>query len=181
MTAGTSYAALLRAVNLGSHNKVAMGDLRELLADLGFEAPRSLLQSGNLVFRAAGKNPASLERLLERETERRLGLRTKCFVRTGSELRRVIAANPFTEEAAADPSHLLVVFHKGRVPSAGLAALRQAITGCERVAASGREAYLVYPDGIGRSRVTPSLIEKSLGGRGTGRNWNTVLKLASLT
>jgi uncharacterized protein (DUF1697 family) len=63
--------ALLRAVNLGAHNKVAMSDLRDLLDRLGFEEPRSLLQSGSLVLRAARPTGASLERLLETEAERR--------------------------------------------------------------------------------------------------------------
>ena len=74
--------ALLRAVNLGPHNKVAMADLRGLLTRLGFEEPRSLLQSGNLVFRAARPAGASLERLLEMEAEKRLQLRTEFFVRS---------------------------------------------------------------------------------------------------
>ncbi len=73
--------ALLRAVNLGAHNKVAMSDLRDLLSRLGFEEPRSLLQSGNLVFRAARPVGASLESLLETETEKTLHLRTEFFVR----------------------------------------------------------------------------------------------------
>jgi uncharacterized protein (DUF1697 family) len=63
-------------------------------------------------------------------------------------------------------------------PKAGaVKALQAAITGREIVRAHGREAYLVYPDGIGPSKLTHALIEKTLGTRGTGRNWNTVLKL----
>jgi uncharacterized protein (DUF1697 family) len=178
--ASTAYVALLRAVNLGPHNKVAMADLRELLAMLGLADPRTLLQSGNVVFRAPGRTGAALERLLERETAARLGVRTEYFVRSGRELRDLIAANPFPGEAAADPAHLLVVFLKRRVPAGGVAALRAAITGRERIEARGREAYVVYPDGIGRSRVTTALLERAMG-RGTGRNWNTVLKLAELT
>lgn len=181
MAASASYVALLRAVNLGSYNRVSMADLRGLLERLGFDQPRSLLQSGNLVFRAAGRKADGLERLLEEETRRQLGLGTEYFVRSGRELRGVIEANPFPGEAESDPSHLLVVFFKQRLDPARVAALQAAIKGRERVQARGREAYLVYPDGIGRSRVTPAVLEKALGGRGTGRNWNTILKLAELT
>jgi uncharacterized protein (DUF1697 family) len=181
VAASASYVALLRAVNLGSYNKVSMADLRGLLERLGLDQPRSLLQSGNLVFRAAGKEPAALERLLELETERQLGLGTEYFVRTERELRGVIDANPFPDEALGDPAHLLVVFFKQRLEPARVSALQAAIKGRERVQAHGREAYVVYPDGIGRSRVAGAVLEKALGGRGTGRNWNTILKLAELT
>ena len=181
MPGSTVYIALLRAVNLGAYNKVAMADLRQMLERLGFEEPRSLLQSGNLVFRSTGRAAAALERRLEEETEQRLGIRTEYFVRTARELRQVIEHNPFAEEALADPARLLVVFFKRPLAAERVSALQGAIKGRERVAARGREAYLVYPDGIGRSRVTSALLEKALGARGTGRNWNTVLKLAEMT
>jgi uncharacterized protein (DUF1697 family) len=61
-----------------------------------------------------------------------------------------------------------------------VSALQQAITGREVVRANGREAYIVYPDGIGRSRLTTALIEKKFGTRGTARNWNTAVKIAVL-
>ncbi len=72
-----------------------------------------------------------------------------------------------------------MVFKRAPKP-ADVEALRAAITGREVVEAVGAHAYLVYPDGIGRSRLTTALIERTLGTRGTGRNWNTVLKLAAL-
>ena len=59
-------------------------------------------------------------------------------------------------------------------------ALQAAIVGPEIVRAKGRHAYIVYPDGMGRSRLTSALIERTLGTRGTARNWNTVLKLGAL-
>ncbi len=172
--------ALLRAVNLGAHNKVAMSDLRDLLDRLGFEAPRSLLQSGNLVFRAARPAGSSLERLLEAEAEKRLHLRTEFFVRSAEEWKGVVAGNSFPDEAARDPGHLIVMFFKDVLRADAVKALQAAITGPERVGAEGKQAYIVYPDGIGRSRLTNAFIEKKLGSRGTGRNWNTVLKLGAL-
>lgn len=157
-----------------------MSDLRALLARLGFEEPRSLLQSGNLLFRAAGPAGASLERLLEAEAEKSLDLRTEFFVRSAREWKGVVAGNPFPEEAARDPGHLVVMFFRDILRGDAVTALQAAITGRERVRAEGKQAYIVYPDGIGRSRVTNGFIEKKLGSRGTGRNWNTVLKLGAL-
>lgn len=174
----TIHIALLRAVNLPSHNQVGMADLRDLLTKQGFADARSLLQSGNLVFRSdRGTSAAQLERLLETEAAKRLGLETDFFVRTAADWKSVIAHNPFREEAHDDPGHLVVMFLKDAAAAKDVKALQAAITGREVVRASGRHAYLVYPDGIGRSHVTIALIEKHLGTRGTGRNWNTVLKL----
>jgi len=176
----TRHVALLRAVNLPSHNKVGMADLKKLLGDLGFEDVQSLLQSGNLVFGSEGRTGAQLETLLEAAAKARRGLDTDFFVRTAGEWRTVIANNPFPEEAERDPGHLLVMFLKEEPDPKDVIALQEAITGREVVRAKGRHAYLVYPDGIGRSRLTNVLIERKLGTRGTGRNWNTVLKLGAL-
>jgi len=176
----TTHIALLRGVNVGGKTKIAMADLRAMLADLGFGEPRTLLQSGNAVFRSDKLTGADLERLLEMETEKRLGLKTDFFVRTPEEWKEVLASNPFPEEAKSDPSHLVVMFLNRAPDAADVAALQAAIKGREVVRAAGRQAYLVYPDGIGESKLTISVIEKKLGSRGTGRNWNTVLKLGAL-
>jgi uncharacterized protein (DUF1697 family) len=176
----TRYIALLRAVNLPGHNKVGMGDLRALLGSLGFSDPQSLLASGNLVFGGDGKTSAQLEALLEAETKKRLGLETDFFVRSAREWKAAVAANPFPAEAKADPGHLVLLCCKDTVAAKNVTVLEEAIKGRERVRAQGRQAYLVYPDGIGTSKLTMAIVERKLGTRGTGRNWNTVLKLAAL-
>lgn len=178
--ASTVRIALLRAVNLGAHNKVAMADLRALLTDLHFDQPRTLLQSGNLVFDSAGP-PAALEALLAGEAQKRLGLVTDFFVRTDSEWQTIIAANPFPAAAQADPAHLVLLACKDAPDHKAEAALQAAITGRETFRVLGRQLYCVYPDGIGDSKLTAGLIERKLGTRVTGRNWNTVLKLAALS
>lgn len=176
----TTYVALLRAVNVGGRNMVPMEALRALLTELGFSDSRSLLQSGNLIFRTEAKPTGALEALLEVETERRLGLQTRFFVRTDKEWRTVVSKNPFPREARDDPGHLHVMFLKTAPQSRQVTALQSAITGSELVRAHGSHAYLVYPTGIGSSRLTNAIIERHLGTSGTTRNWNTVLKLASL-
>ena len=172
--------ALLRAVNLAGLNTVAMADLRELMTSLGLEDVTTLLQSGNAVFRS-NKPADSLEPMLERAAEKQFGSRIEFFVRTAVEWKAMIAANPFPSEAKADPGHLLAVALKAAPEAGKVNALQEIIKGREVVRAKGRCAYIVYPDGIGRSKLTSALIEKMLGTRGTGRNWNTVLKLAALT
>ena len=175
--------ALLRAVNLGPHGKIAMTDLRALMTDLGLEDGKTLLQSGNLVFGGGARTGAALERQLEAETKKRFGLTTDFFVRSAAEWSAIVAANPFPAEARKDPSHLVTIFLKEPVKSAAVVALQAAIPGREVVRSQGsaaREVYITYPDGIGNSKVTNTLLERKLGTRGTGRNWNTVLKLQAL-
>jgi len=176
----TTYIGLLRAINLAGYQRVSMADLRDFLTALGFADVKTLLQSGNFVFRAEKRSPAQLERVLETESAKRLGLQTEFFVRTAGEWSEIIERNPFPKEAKSDPGHLLLMCLKGAADASSVKALQQAIAGRERVKGDQRQAYFVYPDGIGRSRLTNTLIERKLGTRGTARNWNTVLKLQAL-
>jgi uncharacterized protein (DUF1697 family) len=176
----TAHIALLRAVNIGSHNKVAMAELRKLAEGLKLEDPRTLLQSGNLVFLSKGRTPGQVEKMLEEETAKRLGVQTDFFVRSAKEWADIVAGNPFPKEAKADPGHLLMLCLKDEPGRDAVTALQKAIVGREVVRARGRSLYVVYPDGVGRSKLTAVLIERKLGTRGTARNWNTVLKLAAL-
>jgi uncharacterized protein (DUF1697 family) len=173
------YVALLRAVNVAGKNMVGMSELRDLLKTLGFSDARSLLQSGNLVFGSDEKKGASLERLLENETAKRFDVAVDYFVRRADEWEKIEARNPFPDEAERDPGHLLVMFLKTAPAPKEVRALQAAIQGPEIVRADGKQLYAVYPEGIGRSKLTNSLIETKLGSRATGRNWNTVLKLAA--
>jgi len=175
-----AHIALLRGVNLGGHRAVAMADLRELATALGFSEVRTLLNSGNLVFDAGAHTSAQLEALLEGEAEQRLGLRTDFHVRSAGEWRAIIAKNPFPAEAKRDPARLIMFCLKTAPGAKAFTALQAAIKGPERVLGVGRHAYIYYPDGQGRSTLTIGIIDKALN-RGTGRNWNTVLKLAALT
>lgn len=176
----TTRIALLRGINVGGNKKVAMADLRDLAAGLGLTDARTLLQTGNLVFGSAGRGgDAALERRLEAEARAKLSLDTQFFVRTAAEWKRVVQQNPFGDEAERDPAHLVVWFLKSAPGAAQARALQAAIMGRELARVVGREAYLVYPDGIGRSKLTAAVLDRALGVRGTGRNWNTVLKLAA--
>ena len=169
------YIAFLRGINVGGNTKIAMSDLVELLKRPGFDDARSLLNSGNLIFRTTRKSPVQLERLLDSEVQKRLGVETKFFIRSADDLKSVIAQNPFPREAKEDPGHLLVMFLEGEPKN--VKQLEGAIKGRETFRAIGRQLYIVYPDGVGTSKFSHGVIEKTLGMRGTGRNWNTVLKL----
>jgi len=175
----TSYVALLRGVNVGGNKMVAMAELREMLATLGFEDAKTLLQSGNATFRGQAAPPGKLEALLEAAIQKRFGLTCDFHVRTAAELAAAIDANPLKAEAKKDPSHLLLHFFKAPLDPAKVKAAQAAITGPEIVRCDGRHMYMFYPDGIGNSKAD-AVVGKTIGVRGTARNWNTVLKLAAL-
>jgi uncharacterized protein (DUF1697 family) len=173
--------AFLRAVNVGGTAKIAMAELKALAENIGLCEPKTLLQSGNLVFEAGGKTVAALETLLEREVAERLGVETDIVVRTARELGAAIARNPFPKEAKNDPGRLHVHFLKTPASAAAVASLSRAIKGREIVKGPGGEVFIYFPDGAGNSKLTNAVIERHLGARGTSRNWNTVTKLAEMT
>lgn len=117
--------------------------------------------------------------MLEAEAAKRLGLEADFLIRTATEWRTIVAHNPFRKQAENDPAHLVVMFLKTAPKAGDIKAAQDAIVGRETIRADGLQLYIVSPD-IGTSRLTNVLLEKKLGTRGTARNWNTVLKLATL-
>ncbi len=101
-------------------------------------------------------------------------------MRTPKDFEATVAANPFAKEAKADPGHVHVLFLREVPTAAAYAALAGAIKGREIVRAGGRHAYMLYPDGMGRSKLTPAMLARHLGMSGTARNWNTVQKLMAM-
>jgi uncharacterized protein (DUF1697 family) len=178
-TAMTSYVALLRGVNVGGNKMVPMAELRAMLTGLGFEDARTLLQSGNAVFRGKAQPPGTLETLLEAEMTKRFKMSCDYHVRTAGELAQVIAANPLPAEAKKDPSRFVVGFYKARLDPTAVKKAQAAIDGPEIVRCDGRHLYMYYPNGQGPSKAG-LVVGKTLGVQGTARNWNTVLKLAAL-
>jgi uncharacterized protein (DUF1697 family) len=177
---GRCCIALLRAVNVGGRS-VAMAELRTLLAELGCGNPRTLLQSGNAVFTLkAQTSPTAFEAELEAQAQRRFGIPVAFMLRSAAEWRTLILGNPFVEAAQRDPAHLVLMALKGAPTAAAINTLRDSYKGPETIHVAGRDAYLIYPEGVGRSKLTNALIERKLGVAGTARNWNTVLKLAAL-
>lgn len=175
----TTYVALLRGINVGGKTMIAMADLRDTLNQMGLVDVKTLLQSGNVVFRSPARAPDKLESLLEKAIGARFGFTPDLHVRTADEWRAVVKANPFPREAKSDPGHLLVTFFRAALDPAAVRKLQAAISGPELVRAEGRQLYMTFPEGIGRSKA-PMLVDKILGARGTARNWNTVTKIAAL-
>lgn len=172
-------AVLLRAVNVGGTGKLAMADFRTALDELGYGEPKTLGAAGSAIVRAHA-SPAEVEAHIEAELRARFDLPTEVFARTNAELTDVLAANPFEAMARELPSGLLVVFLKGEPEAGAVEALRSRIVGPEEVAAGPRSLFIAYGEGMGRSKLTGAIVQRAIGLSGTGRNWNTVQKLAEL-
>lgn len=172
--------ALLRGVNVGGNKKVSMADLKALIEALGFGEVKTLLQSGNVVFRAGDEAEAALEAHLEAETERRLGLKTSYLVRDTKQWRAIIDACPFPKEAQAEPSRTLVTVGRTAMPAEALDAVRAVMLPHEKLAAVERQVYAYFGEGMGQSKAAEVLNRKAVKAVATGRNWNTVLKIGAL-
>jgi uncharacterized protein (DUF1697 family) len=170
--------AFLRAVNVGGR-KLPMAELRALCGQLGWEDVETYIQSGNVVFSASGK-PEALEERLEKAIETRFRLDVPVIVRTSAEWADHVKANPFPEVARDAPNRLQLLVSK-RAPNADAAdrLMAKAQDG-ESVKAAGGALWFHFPEGVARSKLTPSLIDKACGSPSTGRNWRTVIKLQEL-
>ena len=175
----TVIISMLRGVNVGGHNKIKMDALRDLYESLGLRDAQTYVQSGNVVFRTEAKDLAGLAKRIEDAIERKFGFRPSVIARTTADLRDAIARNPFAKRRGIDASKLLVTFLAAAPSPDARDEIVKIKAGPEEVRIDGRELFVYFPDGMGRSKVWPA-IEKALKKSGTGRNWNTVTKLLEI-
>jgi uncharacterized protein (DUF1697 family) len=172
------HVAMLRGINLGSHRRVPMADLRTLLSEAGYEAVRTYVQSGNIVFGSPAK-PAEVERDLQKLISERFGFDVPVVVRSRAQLAAVVKADPLGD-VAEDPKRYQVSFLAEK-PSADLVRrMQERAVESERVVARGREIYAWHPDGVARSKLWNELAGKGLGITATARNWTTVTTLLDM-
>lgn len=174
-----TYAALLRGVNLGARNRVAMADLRAIVDGLGGKDVRTYVQSGNVVFRHRS-GAATLERRLAAAIKRELDLDVAVLVRSGAQLAKIVKSNPFVR-GGADASKLHVTLLASTPERGPLRRVRELDVGGGEFEVSGREVYLHLPRGYGGTKLSNAFFEKQLGVPATTRNWRTVTALADLT
>jgi uncharacterized protein (DUF1697 family) len=169
--------SLLRGVNVGGRNKMHMEALRTLCEDLGFEKPQTLVQSGNVVFETRMRNLTKLAPAMENAIQQRFGFHSAVILRVSEDLRQVLAKNPFAGETDIDGSKLLVTFFADEPGSEVRDKILSLPVESERVHLIGRELYVHFPEGMGRSKLGAKLSGLPIG---TSRNWNTVCKLLSM-
>jgi uncharacterized protein (DUF1697 family) len=168
--------ALLRGINLGPHKRIAMADLRRVYADAGCDSVRTVIASGNVLFEHASGDRRQLAALLERAVESELGVSAPVVLRSFAELGKLVQAHPFGD----DTSQTYVTFLPKKPAAAAVRALRELDVAPEEVAVVGSDVFVRYPNGVRNARVSVTLLDRTLGIRGTNRNWRTVTKLAEL-
>ncbi|AKJ09949.1 hypothetical protein ABB07_07915 [Streptomyces incarnatus] len=178
----TTYAALLRGINVGGSRKLPMADLRTLLTGLGHTGVRTHLQSGQAVFTSGHGDEESLAAELSRAIEERFGFPVDVIVRDHAYLKAVAEACPFPA-ADLQPKQLHVTYFSVPVSPDRFADIDPAAHLPEEFRLGDRCLYLYAPEGLGRSRLAEVLSRspRTKGLIATSRNWNTVLKLVELT
>jgi uncharacterized protein (DUF1697 family) len=176
---GSAWVGLLRGVNVGGKNRVAMRDLIALFEDEGCADVATHIQSGNVIFRAGQRLAERLSRSFEQRSQERLGCSVQLLLRSSAELDQISRANPFLK-TGAEESGLHVAFLRDQPDAPRAAALDPARSPPDEFIVRGREIYLHCPNGMGRTRLSNAWFDSKLATVSTVRNWRTVLALRDL-
>lgn len=171
----TECIALLRGINVGKAKRIAMADLRALVAGLGHARVRTVLNSGNVLFGAARGDTARLAAAIEAAIAARCGFASRVVVVTAADLAAIVRENPLLD-VATNPSRLLVAFVAKPAALDAAGPLLREPWAPDALAVGSRAAYLWCPDGVIDSRLAQAF-GRQLGEAATTRNWSTVLKL----
>jgi uncharacterized protein (DUF1697 family) len=172
--------AMLRGVNVGPHNRIKMQDLRAMCGTLKLRDAQTYVQSGNVIFCTDERDSVKLSRCLQDAIEKKFGFRCDVICRSTAEVRKVVARNPFATRRDLDPRKLLVTFLSGDPGEEARAKIRALKIEPEELWIQGRECFVYFPRGMGRSKFAWPAIGKMLRVSGTGRNWNSVIKMLAM-
>jgi uncharacterized protein (DUF1697 family) len=173
------YAVLLRGINVGRNKRVAMADLRDLLTGLGHTDVATLLQSGNAVLTSGSRSADRVASGVEEALREQLGLDVRVLARAADDVRAVLDGDPFGA-TATDGSRYLALFLSAAPDAALLADHDPVALDPDNVRLGDRVLYQWCPDGVLAAPPVMAHVEKHLGVTVTGRNWNTLGKLAAM-
>jgi len=176
----TAFVSLFRGINVGGHHKIKMDELKDVHASLGFKDVFPYIQSGNVVFKSDDADVTRLQEQIEDGFEKRFGFHVQVIVRTSADLREIIDKNPFQGQPGKESKWVVVLFLATHPDETAQEDLLKTYVGPEELFITGKEVYIYYPNGIGRSKLSHSFLEKKLKTFGTARNWNTILQLQKL-
>ncbi len=178
----STMISMLRGVNVGGHNKIKMTELKALYESLGFTDVQTYIQSGNVVFKTSAKDSAKLGKKIGEAIEKKCGFCPEVMVRTSEELRAIIARNPFAKRKDVEPGKLVVMFLATDPGDAARRAVVKVDVVDEEIKPDGNEIYIYFPHGQGQSKLKYGQVDKAINKVAwTGRNLNTVMKLAELS
>jgi uncharacterized protein (DUF1697 family) len=172
--------SMLRGVNVAGRNMLPMDALRKLYESIGLRNAQTYIQSGNVVFKSNAQDGAAVTKKIEDTIEKKFGFRPAVTLRTAAELKEVLARNPFAKRRGLEASKLLITFFTME-PAVEMRSeiLSLKAGNPEEIVIDGRELYIYFPNGMGRSEVWRG-IDRALKKSGTGRNLNTVAKLLEM-
>ena len=174
------YIALLRGINVGGNNKLAMGDLAEIFGDAGCSSVTPYIQSGNVIFEADAELANRVPKIVAGTIAERFGYSVPVILRSSDEFQTTASLNPLLR-AGTDPKELHVVFLADNPEQSRVLALDPDRSPPDEFAVMGREIYLHCPNGFARTKLTTAYFDSKLNTTATIRNWKTVLKLTELS
>jgi len=172
--------SLLRGINVGGHAVVKMDALRNLYRSLKLEDPQTYLQSGNVIFKSAERDLQRVADQIQKAIVKKFACCPEVILRATEEMRAIVSRNPFRDRSDIEPNKLLVSFLAGRPAKDASENLRLLASGPEELHLLNREVYIYFPNGVGRSKLPWSRLDKVLKTPGTARNWNSVTKLLEI-
>jgi len=172
--------SMLRGVNLPHHNKINMPALRAVYESLKFRNPQTYLQSGNVIFQTREKSSSALAKKIQNAIEGEFGCRPEVILRTTDELRNAVADTPFLSSRGLEPGKVLVTFLAAEPGPESRVTLQGLSSHPEELHLLGRELYIYFPNGAGKSKLPWSSVEKLLKVTGTARNWNSVTNMLAM-
>ena len=170
----------LRGINVGGHAIIKMDALRALLLSLKFEEPQTYVQSGNVIFKTSERDLGLLTARIKQAIEKKFACSPGVVLRTVADLRAVVSNNPFAKRTNIEPAKLHAFFLAARPAKSAAENLRQLAIQPEELHLIGRELFIYFPDGAGKSKLPWARVDKALQTQGTGRNWNSVTKILEM-
>lgn len=179
VTPHPTFLALLRGINIGGRNKIVMAQLRSLCTDLGWDHVQSYIQSGNLVF-TSDKSPDVLETELEQAIHEHLGLSIPVMARSAQHWLAYLHSPPFPEALEQEPHRVMLAVSKQPPAPNAVAELSQRARNGESIHQTADALWIHFPEGVGKSKLSPALLDKIVGSSVTLRNWLTVRELGNM-
>jgi uncharacterized protein (DUF1697 family) len=176
-----TYIALLRGINVSGHKTILMDDLKALFEKMNFGEVKTYIQSGNIVFKT-GENltDAELAQRIQQSITGRYNFFVPVFIRSGEEMAKTLAENPFLKEKDINPDWLHVTFLSDSPRQSDREAISKYDFSPDRFYLVRNEAYLYCPQGYGNTKISNLFFENRLKVSATTRNWKTVIKLVDL-
>jgi uncharacterized protein (DUF1697 family) len=173
--------SLLRGVNMAGHNKIQMTELSTLYRKMGFKDVRSYIQSGNVIFSLDDKTDFQrVASQIEGAILKKFDDAIPVFIRTISEIKKVIIENPFFNEENFDPARMAVIFLYETPSGEQVEKVKNIDYPPDKFKIIGKEIFIYCPNGFGRTKLYTNFFENKMKVTGTARNWKTVKSILKI-